>query len=227
MLSQADHDRISQAVAKVEATTSGEILCVLSHKVSNYREVPLAWASAAALIVPALAAALGLHPWLNSAGGGDWVATNAVSLDTSIRMALTGYAMVQVVVFLAVLAGLTLAPAVKLMLTPKSLKTRRVRAAALFHLRAAKLLGEGSGVVVIFAAEAERIVTVVADEAIHLKAGDAAWDQTVSAVLKGIKAGDAASGFVSAVEISGGYLADHFPATGAQHNALSDRLVEY
>jgi putative membrane protein len=82
MLNQADHDKISAAVTRAEATTSGEILCVLSHQVSNYRETPLAWAAAAAMILPALAAAFGMHPWLLSQAGGDWVATNAVSLDS-------------------------------------------------------------------------------------------------------------------------------------------------
>jgi len=227
MLSQADHDRISDAVSAIEAKTSGEILCVLSHKVSNYRETPLAWAALAALVVPLIGMALGLHPWLMSQAGGDWVATNAVSLDASVGRALSAYALLQLVIFLAVVLLIAFVPALKLFLTPMSLKRRRVRQAALFQLRAARLLGSGSGVVVIFAAEHERIVTVVADEALHLKAGDAAWDQAVAAVLKGVKSGDAASGFVDAIQICGGYLADHFPAEGAVHNALSDRLVEF
>jgi putative membrane protein len=227
MLNHDDHDRISAAVARAEANTSGEILCVLSHQVSNYRETPLAWAAAAAMIVPALAATFGMHPWLVSQAGGDWVATNAVSLDSSIRIALTSYALGQLIIFGAVAVALALATPLKLALTPGSLKRRRVRQAAMFQLRAAHLLGTGSGVVVIFASEAERLVTVVADEAIHLKAGDQAWDEAVAAVLKGIKSGDSASGFVAAIDICGGYLAKHFPATGAAHNALSDRLVEY
>ena len=124
-----------------------------------------------------------------------------------------------VVVALAVIRPL------KLAVTPKSLKRRRVRRAALHHLKAAHLLSD-EGVVVIFASDQERMVTVVADEALHLKAGDAAWDGAVAAVLSGIKAGDPTSGFVAAVELCGGYLAEHFPATGPKHNGLSDRLLE-
>jgi putative membrane protein len=227
MLSAADHDRISEAVKAAEARTSGEILCVLSHKVSNYRETPLAWAIAVAMIAPPVGLLFGLHPWLISRAGGDWVATNAVSLDASVNLALSGYTILQLLLFLATTLLIAFVPSLKLALTPKSLKRRRVRQAALFQLRAAHLLGSGSGVVVIFASEAERMVTVVADEAIHLKAGDAAWDQAVAAVLKGIKTGDAASGFVAAIEICGGYLAEHFPSDGTAHNALSDRLVEF
>jgi putative membrane protein len=225
MLSPADHDRIAAAVAAAEARTSGEILCVLSHKVSDYREVPLAWAAAVALILPPILMALGLHSWLISDTGGDWVATNATSLDASIGLALTSYAIVQIVIFAAVAVALSAAAPLRLALTPKSLKTQRVRQAALHHLAATGLLGAG-GAVVIFAAEAERMVTVVADEALHLKAGDAAWDAAVAAVLSGIRSHDPASGFIAAIEVCGGYLAAHFPADGTRHNAVSDRLIE-
>jgi putative membrane protein len=225
MLSQADHERIAAAVSKAEASTSGEILCVLSHKVSDYREVPLAWAALAAMAVPPLTLAFGLHSWLISDAGGDWVASNATSLDTSVRLALTSYAVAQVVIFAAVAVALAVATPLKLALTPHGLKQKRVRRAAMHHLAATRLLGAGAAVV-IFASEAERMVAVVADEAIHLKAGDAAWDAAVAAVLKGVRSGDAASGFVGAVEICGGYLAEHFPSNGAHANVLSDGLLE-
>ena len=225
MLSHADHDRIAAAVAKVEAETSGEILCVLQHKVSDYRETPLAWGIAAALAIPALAAAVGLHPWLNSEGGGDWVATNAVNLDVSLNTAILAYALLQLAIFVVVSVAIAAITPLKLALTPKRLKRKRVRRAAMHQLAAAHLLGDG-GAVVIFACEAERMVTVVADEALHLKVGDAAWDGAVAAVLSGIRAKDPTSGFVAAVELCGGFLAEHFPATGVHHDHLSDRLLE-
>jgi putative membrane protein len=225
MLSQADHARIAAAVSQAEAATSGEILCVLSHKVSDYRETPLAWAIGAAMAIPPVAMMLGLHPWLLSQAGGDWVATNAVALDVSVQLALTGYVILQIVIFAAVAVAISVAQPLRLALTPRRLKQRRVRRAALQQLTATRLLG-ASAAVVIFASEAERLVTVVADEAIHLKAGDAAWDAAVAAVLKGIRSGDAATGFVQAVEICGGYLAEHFPADAATHHVLSDGLLE-
>jgi putative membrane protein len=217
MLSKADHERIAQAVGKAEQQTAGEILCVLQHKVSDYREIPLAWAAFAALVIPALLAAFGVAPWLNSSDGGDWVATNAVSLSTALNSAIAGYALVQMAIFAVV--GVAVAAITRL-------KRRRVKRAAMHHLAACHLLGDG-GCVVIFASEQERMVTVVADEALHLKAGDAAWDGAVSAVLAGIRSKDPTSGFVAAIELCGGYLAEHFPATGPQHNGLSDRLIEY
>jgi putative membrane protein len=225
MLSHADHDRIAAAVGEAEGRTSGEILCVLQHKVSDYREIPLAWAAAAALVIPALLAAFGVEPWLNSPDGGDWVATNAVSLSLALNSAIIGYSLVQLAIFVVVAAALAVIRPLKLALTPKSLKRLRVKRAALHHLKAAHLVS-AEGIVVIFASDQERMVTVVADEALHLKAGDAAWDGAVAAVLSGIKANDPTSGFVAAVELCGGYLAEHFPLTGPRRNNLSDGLLE-
>jgi putative membrane protein len=225
MLSHADHDRIAAAVAEAEGKSSGEILCVLQHKVSDYREVPLAWAAGCALIIPALLAAFGVEPWLNSEDGGDWIATNAVSLSLALNTAILGYALMQLAIFVVVAVALAAIRPLKLALTPTSLKRRRVKRAALNHLKAAHLVAD-EGVVVIFASDQERMVTVVADEALHLKAGDAAWDGAVTAVLSGIKAGDPTSGFVAAVELCGGYLAEHFPHTGPRRNGLADGLLE-
>ena len=71
MISQADKERIADAIRAAEAKTSGEIFCVIARHASDYRLVPLAWAAAIALVVPApliylielivfIAAALGL-----------------------------------------------------------------------------------------------------------------------------------------------------------------------
>src|SRR3569833_2096110 len=98
-------------------------------------------------------------------------------------------------------------------LLPPSTAATAPSQAALHHLKAAHLVAD-EGVVVIFASDQERIVTVVADEALHLKAGDAAGDGAVTAVLGGIKAGDPTSGFVSAIQLCGAYLAEHFPLSG-------------
>jgi putative membrane protein len=80
--------------------------------------------------------------------------------------------------------------------------------------------------VVIFASTEDRMVAVVADEAIHAKVGNQAWDKAVATVLAGIKSGDPASGFVGAVDLCGDLLAEHFPAAGDNRHPLSDDLLE-
>src|SRR5579859_5198730 len=62
MLSESDHKRIGAAIEATEAKTSGDIYCIVAQEASNYREVPLAWAAIAALVVPPLALAAGLSP---------------------------------------------------------------------------------------------------------------------------------------------------------------------
>src|SRR5580704_9435744 len=53
MSSQADRERIAEAIRAAETKTSGEIFCVVARHASDYRLVPLAWAAALALVVPA------------------------------------------------------------------------------------------------------------------------------------------------------------------------------
>ena len=78
---------------------------------------------------------------------------------------------------------------------------------------ATRLLGSQIGAaVVIFASLEDRMVAVVADEAIHRKVGDQAWDKAVAAVLSGVKQGAPATGFIDAVTLCGALLAEHFPA---------------
>ncbi|HUO21511.1 MAG TPA: TPM domain-containing protein [Caulobacteraceae bacterium] len=222
MLSKTDHDAIAQAVGRAEARTSGEILCVLAHKVSNYRETPLAWAAIAALVLPPVAVASGLRAPI---GGSAWDSA-LVGTEGAVRMALGGYALAQMAIFVVVAVLIAAVGPLKLALTPGVLKHRRVRQAALAQLRAARLLGADVGAaVVVFASLEDRIVAVVGDEAIHAKVGDEAWAKAVTAVQDGVRRGAPASGFIAAVELCGAVLAEHFPASGAPHH-LADGVME-
>src|SRR2546428_14068956 len=52
MISQADKERIADAIRAAETKTSGEIFCVIARHASDYRLGPLARAAAVALAVP-------------------------------------------------------------------------------------------------------------------------------------------------------------------------------
>ena len=62
MLTAADHRRIAEAITQAESKCSGDI-SRLAHEVSRYREVPLLWASVAALAGPPLLVLAGLAAW--------------------------------------------------------------------------------------------------------------------------------------------------------------------
>ena len=224
-LTERDRDAIAAAVAEVETRTSGEVVCVLAERVSRYREIPLAWASAAALLLPPLMVALGLRPLSVSALLGEWVVGHASALDNAVVLAIAGYAVLQGVVFAAVGLLTGLAP-VRRMLTPGAMKARRVREAARRHYLATGLpLSEQRTGVVIFASFDDRRVEIVADPLIDENGGEAAWAKAVAAVTSGMRRGQPGAGFVEAVRICGDALAQHFPDDDGA-NRMPDRPVE-
>ena len=222
MLSDADLTRIADAVKAAEAETSGEVYCLLSHEVSEYREVPLAWASVAALGLPPIFVAAGIYGRVLESLSG-WTASRGVSDAAAIAGALTGYALVQALVF-ALVWALTSIPSVRRAVTPGVLKAQRVKRLAqqLFIATGMKDDASRTGVL-IFAAMAERRVEVLADEAIHAKAGPGAWDGAVKAVMDGMRANRCAEGFETAIALCGAALAQAFPGRVEGENRLSDR----
>ncbi len=209
MLTKADHQRIADAIAAAEATTCGEIFCVVANESGAYRETPFAWAAGVALIAPPLALLLGMRPW-EQLGGGDWSAAQATPHPMAILMA---YATVQALLFATALLLIS-APPVRRLLTPPRVKRGRVHARALEQFAHRLHAAEAETGILIYASLSERRVEVIADETIHAKAGDAAWDAAIAAALGPIKSGDVAGGLVAAVEACGAVLARHCPLTG-------------
>ena len=225
-MTESDHDRIASAVAAAELTTAGEIYCVLAPAVSDYRETPLAWATAAALILPAGALLLGFQPQTLTALFGGWTVGHAAATDSTILAALTIYVALQAAVF--IVAALFVAiPPVRRALTPASLKAERVHRAAMeqFLSHGLHATRDRTGVL-LFASLAERRAEVVADEGIYKVTDPAVWDEVVGLLIAGLKKRRTADGFVNAVELSGRILAAHVPPGADNPNELPDRLVE-
>lgn len=220
-----DLDRIASAVAQAEKTTAGEIFCVLAPEVSDYRETPLAWAAATALVLPAGALFAGFRPEMLTRLFGGWSIGHASALDGAILSALSTYVVLQLIVFMLTALVVSM-PAVRRALTPGSLKAARVKRAAL-----EQFLGHGLHVtrdrtgVLIFAALAEHRVEVIADEGIYAAAPNTVWDEVVADLVEGLKAGRIADGFVAAVGRTGAILADHVPPRGDDRNELPDGLT--
>ena len=214
MLSEADHKRIAEAITKAESKTTGEIFCVLAHQVSHYREVPLVYASLAALLLPALAVVTGLNPFDSG-----WT-------EASLREMLTAYAVLQAVLFLGV-AVIVAQPGIRRVLTPRFLKRHRVRQVARHHFVASGArLSHAEPHILIYASLGDRQVELVAHEAIHRAVGQGPWDAAVKALIQGMSQGHAAEGFVRAIEICGEALAAHFPGDGHPRNLLPNDILE-
>ena len=224
-LSQADQDRIAKAVADAEKTTAGEIYCVLAPEIGDDRSVPLIWATAAALLLPALALLAGFRPEMLSRLFGGWSVGHAAAQDVAILSALLTYIGLQAAIF-AVVAALVSIPTVRRALIPPAVKTARVRQAALDYFLAKDLhLTQGRTGVLIFAALAEHRVEVIADEGIHAAAPSGVWDEVVADVVEGLKRGAIADGFVAAIARAGAILAAHVPPRPGDVNELPDGLT--
>ena len=125
LMSPKAHERVRAAVEAAEARTSGEICCVLARECSDYWEIPLAWAAAAALIAPGVAVALGVRPDTVETLLGGWSVVHAVG-PAAISSALGLYVMAQAALFVVV--GLIASiPPVRRLLTPGALKREHVR----------------------------------------------------------------------------------------------------
>jgi putative membrane protein len=201
MISQVDRERIADAIRAAEAKTSGEIFCVIARHASDYRLVPLAWAAAVALVVPAPLIYLTLWP------------------------ASVIY-VVQLIVFIAAALGLSL-PDVRFHIVPRRTQHERAHLQAMQQFLAHGLHHTQNRTgVLIFASVAERYAEIVADAGINEKVTPHVWDQAVAALIAGIKQGRATGGFVAAIEQCGAVLAEHFPPGALNRDELPDKLVE-
>lgn len=219
--------RIAAAIAAAESRTSGEIFCVLARRVSTYRDVSLAWAAGAALVLPLLLIPLGFDFDLSALPGfgGGWEAAHLASRSMPVGQLLAGYAAVQAVVFAAVLA-LTSIPAVRRLVTPRGLRDGRVRDAAMQQFLAHGLhVTEARTGVLIFAALSDHRVEIIADEGIHGRVDQTVWADAVGVLAKALKKGDPATGFESAIGLCGQVLAEHFPPRPRDRNEIEDKLV--
>lgn len=220
-----DQVRIADAVAAAEKTTAGEIFCVLAPEVSDYRETPLVWAAAAALILPAGGLLAGLRPDMLTRLFGGWTVGHASATDGAILSALSIYIGLQAAIFI-VAALLVSIPPIRRALTPGPLKAAAVKRAAMeqFMSHGLHLTRDRTGVL-IFAALAEHRVEVIADEGIYKAAPNAVWDEVVADLVAGLKQGKIADGFVAAVTRVGEILSSHVPVREADTNELPNGLT--
>jgi putative membrane protein len=226
MLNDKDKARISAAITEVEEKTSGEIFCVLAKDVSRYREVPLLWAAVAAFVVPPLLVLSGLHRLALASIFTSWTDESAHAMEGLILRALSSFELVQAAIFLCV-AIIVAMPGVRRAVTPGALKTYRVRQAARRHFVAVGArLSHAEPHILIYASLADRRVELVAHDNIHKAVGEGPWNDSVAAVVEGMKGGKPADGFVKAIGICGAALAQHFPPNGAPKNRLPNTILE-
>jgi len=224
-LSPDDRQRIADAVARAETKTSGEVCCVLTEEASEYREVPLAWAALAALVLPPVALLFGFHPLALQEMVSGWAAEQSTDAAREVFLALGSYAIAQAILFAAV-ALIVSIPAVRRLMTPSFVKRHRVRRMARHHFATlVARLAEGA-YAMIYVSRFDRMVEIVVSESAGKACDDAAWHKAASTLGEALGRDQAGDGFVAAIGICGTELAAHFPPGAGKENRLPDSLIE-
>lgn len=219
-LTEHDRDIVSAAVAAAEAQTSGEIVTIIARRSDSYHDVGLSWAAAAVFILLSLAAAFPqpLRTLLSMLLR-DWDHELA---DWKLLTGLLGLAILK---FLVIRYLLTIKP-LRMMMTPRATKARRVRRRAILLFRtAAEARTRGRTGVLIYLSLDEHRAEIVADRAINEKVTPEAWGAAMAALIDSIRAGRPGEGLAAAVTQVGVVLATHFPREDDDVNELPDRLI--
>lgn len=217
----ADERRaVADAVHAAESGTSGEIVTIIADKSDDYHDVALHYALLKALFVPILFAAWPVAPeWLLSMLTGGWTE------PTTRDVLLLSFA-AMIAVFLWVRLWLNYRP-LRLFLTPKATRRRRVRRRALDLFRVgAEARTTGRTGILIYLSLGEHMAEIVADEAIHTRVADGEWAEAMAALVAEVRSGRIASGMVAAIGRIGAILAQHLPRADDDVNELPDRLIE-
>ncbi len=220
-LSPEDHARVTAAVAEAERVTDGEIVTIVADRSDAYHDVGLHYAVLAMLLLLGLAALIpGVIEAKLALLYGGW--TGEVSPQAVLLVLLVA----QAALFLIVRYALAWFP-LRMKLTPRATKTRRVRrrAVQLFRASAEKRTKTRIGVL-LYLSLSEHVAEIVADEAIHAKVPPERWGEAMALLIDRVKANDVAGGMIAAVEAIARIVGEHFPKTHDDPNELPDRLIE-
>lgn len=220
-LDDADHRRVTDAVAAAERTTDGEIVTIVGDLSDSYDDIRLLWAVGVASTLFLLLALIPATPTALAA----WMSNgwrSAADADTALPILFGLVA----AAFLAVYATLSWIP-LRLALTPRGTKIRRVRRRAIQYFkvgaeqRTAKRVG-----VLIYLSTAEHMAEIVADAAVAGRVPSEHWGDAMVAMIDLVRAGNPAEGIAAAVTSVGAILTEHFPKSEDDVNELPDRLIE-
>ena len=219
--SDEEHGLVSAAVTHAEERSDGEIVTIVADRSDSYHDVGLHYAVLAMLLVPI---AWGLAPqavldWgLGLVFGWNHVLTRAEFM-TLLFVKLAG-------AFLIVRYLLAWMP-LRMALTPRATKARRVRRRALELFRVgAEQRTVGRTGVLLYLSMWERRAEIVADDAIDSMVAPEVWGDAMASLIGEVKVGRPGEGMAQAVAAIGKVLALHFPKSSADTNELPDRLIE-
>ncbi|MBY9063024.1 hypothetical protein K7957_08775 [Sphingomonas yunnanensis] len=222
VLTPAERAAVTEAVTRAERATDGEIVTVVSERSDAYHDVALHYALLATLAVPAAAA---LWP-ASLAPGNGWGWGWGWGWGESRATALALLLVAQAATFLLTRLLLAWMP-LRLALTPRATRRRRVRRRALLYFRlAAERRTAGREAVLLYLSADEHAAEIVADRAVHAAVPPERWGAAMAALVDSVRAGQAGAGMVAAVGVIGAILAEQLPKSASDVNELPDRVIE-
>jgi len=221
VMTDADRQRVSDAVTRAESGTAGEIVTILTERSDSYNDVALIWSALVAMLALTMIAMvsdfyLGLIDRFTGAWTHGWNAHDALVLAAVVAMLkFTGMWLI------------LLWRPLRLWLVPRAVRHARVRARAVtcFKVGAERRTQGRTGILIYLSLE-ERRAEIVADAAIAAKVSPQVWGDALAAMLVELKAGRMADGLIAAIGKTGVILAEHFPRSDDDINELPDRLIE-
>jgi putative membrane protein len=207
----AERERIRQAVQQAERVTKGEIVPMIVPASALYREAGYRTGLILALLSLALLLTIEIYwlPW-------GWHAGNA------------GWLLLAVVVSYGLGQWLGRVPMVVRLVTSRERMVHKValRAEQAFYKHGLHQTKGRTGVLILVSI-LERRVHILADKGIndHVPAGT--WDGLVNGILDGIRTGQATDAICAAIAKCGALLAQVSPAgSGGNPNELPDALIQ-
>ncbi|MDO9116678.1 MAG: TPM domain-containing protein [Nitrospira sp.] len=210
-LSEADRERIRQAVHAAEQQTRAEIVPMIVARSGLYRDAQH-WAgliAALAMLAALLTIEASWVPWGWHASNGAWLV-----------LAVT----------LAYLCGTWIGiwpPVIRLLTSPIRLRHKvALRAERAFAQHAISQTCERTGVLIMLSI-LEKQIYVLPDRSLAGLVSAERWKQVVQAAVERLRDGDIPGGLSHAIHACGGVLADACPARpGDNPNELSDQVID-
>lgn len=206
-LTTDQHAELAGRIRAAEARTGGEIFCVVARSSDSYF-----FPAACALALGVCVASLPVAFWLDRS----WLSVSHL-----------GVALAQLAAFASGLAVIAVAPGLRILLVPRSIRYRRAHANAVRQFLARNVhRTAGRTGLLIFVSLTERYAEIVADAAIDDKVAQAEWNKLVAGITGAAAAGRLHEGLCQAIDRAGDLLAAHFPRGEGDRNELPDHVVE-
>lgn len=220
MLTGDDLQRVTEAVAKVERESDGEIVTIVARRSDAYHDVALHYAVLAMLLVPAWWAVVP-QGWIDG-----WTATLLgwnEELTRPVVMLLMFAKLILAFLFVRLLLNWR---RLRMWLTPGRTKSRRVhrRAVELFR-SSCELKTRGRTGVLIYLSLEEHRAEIVADRAIAEKVEPEVWGEAMAVLVDQVRQGRAGEGLALAVGKVGEVLAPILPPTLGNPDELPNRVI--